>query len=96
MKLTCPYINCPEFKSFGLSDTETLGDEIVPPAVQCKICDVKQTSDNEAVLLSCSHCYDIVAPGQQPRLNEKDILYRIYFIEIANYTSVNITGEENF
>ncbi|KAJ8955751.1 hypothetical protein NQ318_008624, partial [Aromia moschata] len=92
-----PYVACPGF------DTIPPPHEIIfstneqqAPEVQCKKCDLRLTPDRTAVVVQCSHCFDIPSPDRKANRTEKDILYKAYFIQISNYTSVDVTGTENF
>lgn len=73
-------------------------DRVTPAHVlaQCQGCDVQLTPDGTAVNFKCSNCYDLPDTHRDADLSPRDLIYTTYFIEIANYTSVNVSGRENF
>ncbi|KAF7265340.1 hypothetical protein GWI33_021231 [Rhynchophorus ferrugineus] len=95
MKFTNPYVPCVNFPDLYVLEKGTASSEILLPRIQCKSCDVKQTTDASAVVLYCMECYDLRTPGFEANLTARDILYKVTFMEITNYTSVQVTGREN-
>ncbi|CAG9773301.1 unnamed protein product [Ceutorhynchus assimilis] len=96
MKLTNPYVKCPDFPQQpppGLLPPP--GISVVASEALCKSCDLQLTPDGVAVNLKCICCHDFPSLERSVNLIERDLVLTAYFVQIANYTSVIVTGQEN-
>ncbi|KAJ8924110.1 hypothetical protein NQ315_006892, partial [Exocentrus adspersus] len=92
-----PYIACPGYDTFPPPQEAIYSSNEKPaPEVLCKKCDLRLTVDNQAVVVECFQCYDIPSSDRQANRTERNILYKVQYVAVANYTSVEVTGWENF
>ncbi|CAG9855981.1 unnamed protein product [Phyllotreta striolata] len=95
-----PFVECPNYAvvpTLPSSDCDKSQPNLGPgPDVLCKRCDLKLTSDGLGVLIECCYCLDVASPNREADRELKDIQYKAYFIQISNYSSVDVIGSENF
>ncbi|CAH1105493.1 unnamed protein product [Psylliodes chrysocephalus] len=92
-----PYTECPDYAVVPIPiDSDSLPNPKPNPDVLCRRCDLKLTADGVGVLLECNYCLDVPSPLRVADSTVKDIQYKVFFVQIANYTSVEVTGSEYF
>nr|CAH7760468.1 unnamed protein product [Callosobruchus chinensis] len=92
-----PYQFCPSVPVVPPPHEIIFSSSGIPqPKLQCKKCDLRLTEDGKAIVVECFQCYDIPTTTREANKTERNILYKVYFLEIANYTTVEVVGAENF
>ncbi|XP_060533977.1 uncharacterized protein LOC132706587 [Cylas formicarius] len=86
-----PYVDCPEFTHLPPLSNLVYTDKSFPTESQCDNCDLRVTEDETAVILKCTGCFDLTVPSQ----NQTDIVYKVFYVGIANYSSGGVKGAAN-
>ncbi|XP_050301629.1 uncharacterized protein LOC126739854 isoform X1 [Anthonomus grandis grandis] len=95
MKQTNPYVPCIEFSHMPGPKPIPLDAQVSSTDAVCTSCDVKVTPDGGAVNMKCIGCHELPTPEHAANGSEKELIFTVYYMEIANYTSVNVQGSEN-